>query len=260
MCRSKTAWLLGCASVATLLASQSFASAHELSTEWSVRLGPATPNGCFRFSLCADNSIVAYAGPSTLYRIDAFGRVELEQEVEGLQGIRSLDCADVVRVLRVSEAREMQVVEIAPATLNEIRRFSVTDERGSVAAGLRVVDGESLLMLGDPEGAAIGRLEGAAVTQRIGMQLPRPGRASGNAAVVIPLFRRMATGRYVLVQTHDYSVLEFDGTGSLHRVWRPRRRSLRRNGTAFAAGRERWRTNHCSAARCSPTARSRCRW
>jgi hypothetical protein len=201
-------------------------STRPLSQAWSVALGPAAPVGLFRFAVCPDSSVVAYSPPGTLYKVNAAGVVEATREVADLEGTRSVDCADVVRVFRVTAARRMQVVELASSDLDDIRRVEVTDTHGFIAGGLRVLHGQPWLLVADHEGGVMARLDGDLVGPRLAVRRATPDRQVlgvprvPGTSIVVPLFFRADVGRYVYVQTQDYSVVEFDAKSQLHRQWR----------------------------------------
>lgn len=164
---------------------------------------------------------LGYASPDRLYKIDPQGLVLREQIVEGLAGGRSLDCTDAVRLLRVLADRRLEVVEFEVDSLSESARRPVVAGKGVVAGGLKVLNGEEWRYAPDPSGAALMvRSGGSAAHERLAVQLPRAGRSLGNRSVLTPLFYRQSDGRYVYVQTEDYSIVEFTRSGELKRVWR----------------------------------------
>lgn len=219
--RSRTVVLLGFVCVATPGQVQTSASLPPLATQWVAPLGPADPSGFFRFTLCPDRSTIAYASPNRLYSIDAAGVVVREQMVQNIEGARSLDCTDVVRLLNVLADRHMEVVEFSTDTLAERARRPVSAGEGVVADGLKVLNGEEWLHAPDPVGAGLlVRPTSSGVPEKLGLQLPRAGSMPGNRSVVTPVFYRHDDHRYVYLQTDDYSIVEFTRQGAVQRVWR----------------------------------------
>jgi hypothetical protein len=219
-CPTKMALLLGFAFATMGLTPQASVSMPALSIEWSARLGTAMTSERVRYALCPDSSVVAYASPTSLYKVSPDGNVEVRRELPALQSVRSIDCSDTLRVFQVTNLRGMQIIELSLADLTHIRSVDVVGSHGTIAGGLRVLNGEPWLLLGEANGALLGRLEGDSIGRRIGMELPRPGRQSNSLSIVVPAFHRQDTNRYVYLQTYDYSVAEFDAEGLLQRLWR----------------------------------------
>ncbi len=207
-------------------------AADALETEWSVNLGMATPSGMFRFALCPDGSAIAYGSPGTVHRISARGDVQARRDIPHLQGVRSLDCSDVVRAFRVTADGEMQVVKIGLPNLRERSRVDVREPRGHVAAGLRVIRGEPWLLLSGPgDDAIMARVDDGTVGRRLRLRLAGSGPVQANVrsmlsmagtSHVVPLFARSGSSRYVFVETREYGVIEFDRDGVIHHIWRRR--------------------------------------
>ena len=217
-----TSWLLllGCLCAVGLGTAALSASGQAGPVAWVNHLGPASPLGTYRFALCPDDSSLAYASPGTLYRVDSTGSVIATASNELLNGTRSVDCAEVVRLLRVTAERAMQLVELDLRSLEEIRRVTIETPDGAIADGVRTLAGSPYVLLAGPTGPAIAPLDGASLGAGFGMRLTRPGRRVGNASMIVPMFYRYEASRFVVLQTTDYSIVEFDGAGHLHQIWR----------------------------------------
>lgn len=188
---------------------------------WATSLGSANPSGHYRYSLCSDGGVVAFAPPGYVFLLGPDGAVTHQRASTGLQPVASMHCLDeAVLLTRVTSSGLPEIVRLSRLDLEELERVPIRGDGTEVIAGSAALDGELWLVLADPTKGMLAQVSAGTVVRRIGMALPRLGRPFGNTAIVAPLFKRKVDERYVFLQTTDYSVLEFDGAGLLMRLWR----------------------------------------
>lgn len=215
----RTSWLLLLGFLYAASASPTpFAFQHESSVAWVTPIAPAS-RGIYRFALCPDDATVVFAAPGRLYRIDANGEIVATALASDTPDPRSLDCADVVRLMSVTPDRAMQLIEFEPQSLAEVRRVRLDADDGMIAHGIRAFGGIPHLVHPGIDGPLLAPMVGDAIGVGFGVRLERVGRPSPVVISFVPVFYRESSRRFVSLQTGSYSVVELDEAGRLIGTW-----------------------------------------
>ena len=209
----------------TAIAAQPTPEPRGLSVVWTVNLGEAVPSGFSQFAVCADGSVVSYERPGRLFKLSAAGQPVAARGDASYDDVLSIDCGEdsVVRAYQFTPGRRMRLLEFAQADLRLIRSLDL-EPGGSSPGAVKYLDGAPRVVLADPEGGFLARLDGAAIVERFGERLSPPGGVLRLEVVpaFTPLFFRADRQRLVYLQTADYAILEFDREGTRRGVWRRR--------------------------------------